>query len=212
MQSNVIISSKKNKGKKIIDFIKNYNTYLILVLCLVVCVSISPDFLTLANAINIGRQYSGLVIVSLGMLMVILTGGIDLSVGSIVALGSVTLAICLNNGLGMFLSVAITIFIGFVCGTVSGFLVAKVKMPPFIVTLAMLTIVSGIAFMMSNGSPINTPDNTISRLGQGTIFGNIPLLVVLAVIFLIVFLFIVNYTSFGRIIIAIGSNETAVKL
>ena len=114
MQSNVIISSKKNKGKKIIDFIKNYNTYLILVLCLVVCVSISPDFLTLANAINIGRQYSGLVIVSLGMLMVILTGGIDLSVGSIVALGSVTLAICLNNGLGMFLSVGITIFIGFI--------------------------------------------------------------------------------------------------
>ena len=161
MQTIVKSSNKKNISKKSIGFIKKYNTYLILVLCLIVCIAISPDFLTITNIINIGRQYSGLVVLSLGMLMVILTGGIDLSVGSIVALGSVTIAICLTNGLGMFLSILITMVVGLVCGSFSGLLVAKVKMPPFIVTLAMLTMVSGAAFMLSNGSPIRTPENTI---------------------------------------------------
>lgn len=212
MQTSVIGSRKKNVSKESISFIKKYNTYLILVLCLAVCISISPDFLTLTNVINIGRQYSGLVVVSLGMLMVILTGGIDLSVGSIVALGSVTIAICLSKGLGMFLSITIAMLVGVACGTFSGLLVAKVKMPPFIVTLAMMTMASGAAFILSNGSPIKTPENTIVRLGKGTILGGIPLLVVLAAIFVILFVFIINYTSFGRIVVAIGSNEKAVRL
>lgn len=215
MQINEI--SKKNSSKKVISkknigFLKKYNTYLILLLCLVGCVIVSPDFFTITNAVNIGRQYSGLTVISLGMLIVILTGGIDLSVGSIVALGSVTIAICLNSGLGMFVSIAITVVVGLVCGTFSGFLVAKMKMPPFIVTLAMMTMASGAAFMLSNGSPIRTPQDTIAKLGKDTVLGGVPSLVLLAVIFVITFLFVINYTSFGRIVVALGSNETAVRL
>lgn len=209
---NEIETNSKFSGKKVIDFIKRYNTYLMLIICLIMCIAISPDFFTVTNAVNIGRQYSGLTVISLGMLMVILTGGIDLSVGSIVALGSVTTAICLNNNLGMGLSIIITVLVGLLCGTFSGILVSKVKMPPFIVTLAMMTMASGAAFIFSNGSPINTPKDTIARLGKGTVLGGIPLLVVLAAIFVIMFLVIINYTSFGRIVVAIGSNETAVRL
>lgn len=204
--------SEKTVKKNTLSIFKEYNTYLILMICFAVCMIISPDFFTLSNAVNIGRQYSGLTVVSLGMLIVILTGGIDLSVGTIVALTSVTLALCLTHGMGMFLSIMITIAVGLICGTFSGFLVAKMKMPPFIVTLAMMTMASGAAFMASNGSPIRTPENTIVQLGKGTIFGGIPLLVLLALSFVIMFLFVINYTSFGRLIVAIGSNETAVRL
>lgn len=202
----------KMNSKRIMNFFKKYNTYLMLAICLLVCIAISPDFFTMTNVINIGRQYAGLTVVSLGMLFVIMTGGIDLSVGSIVALGSVTSALCLANGLGMFLSIIITIALGVASGTFSGFLVAKVKMPPFIVTLAMMTMASGAAFMISNGSPIRTPKDTIGRLGKGTVFGIVPILVVIAVIFVIVFFFVINYTSFGRMVIAIGSNEACVRL
>ncbi|SHJ28149.1 ABC transporter permease [Propionispora hippei] len=198
-------------NKNTVNVLKIYNTYLILLLCLAACILISPDFFTVTNAINIGRQYAGVTIVSLGMLIVILTGGIDLSVGMIVALGSVTLAICLTHGLGIFLSVVLTIAVGLLCGTISGFFVAKMKMPSFVVTLAMMTMANGAAFMASNGSPIRTPQNTIVRLGDGTV-GGIPLLVILAACFVLTCFFIINYTSFGRLVLAIGSNEVAVRL
>ncbi|GMQ61722.1 ABC transporter permease [Vallitalea maricola] len=198
-------------NRSIVDFIKKYNTYLILVIVVIVCMLISPSFFTITNITNIGRQYAGLTIVSLGMLIVILTGGIDLSVGSIVALGSVTMALSLKSGIGMIPSIIITILIGFGGGIFSGFLVSKLKMPPFIVTLAMMTMARGAAFVISDGSPIKTPKNSIQLLGKSAIFG-VPTIVVIAGIFIIMFFFIINYTSFGRIVVAIGSNEKAVHL
>ncbi|WP_432409177.1 ABC transporter permease [Wukongibacter sp. M2B1] len=205
-------TSLKMNSKGVVNFLKKYNTYLILVMLLMVCMSISPDFFTATNAVNIGRQYSGLTIVSLGMLFVILTGGIDLSVGSFVALGSVTMALSLRSGIGMLLSIIITLIIGFAGGIFSGVLVSKVKLPPFIITMAMMTMARGAAFMISDGSPVKAPGNSIQGLGKGTVFGSVPILVILAAIFVIAFFFIINYTSFGRIIVAIGSNEKAVHL
>lgn len=194
------------------EFLKEYNTYLMLLVCLIICMVISPDFLTLTNLFNISRQYAGLTVVSMGMLLVIATGGIDLSVGSYLAFGSVLVAILINSGFGLIPAILLDVAIGVIGGTLSGILVAKFKMPAFIVTMAMMTIIRGAAFILSNGSPIRTPANTISRLGQNTIANVIPLLLVLALIVVAIFAFIINRTSFGRIVLATGSNESCVRL
>jgi ribose transport system permease protein len=205
---------KSKTSKKVVSKILiSYNTYIMFAVLIIICMIISPDFFTVSNLTNIGRQYAGAIVVAMGMLMVILTGGIDLSVGSIVALGSVIMATMLNiAGCSMFASVVVTIAVGAGLGLFAGFLVARMNMAPFIVSLAMMTVARGIAFMISNGSPIKTPANSIGVLGTSTIFGSFPTLVLLALIVVFIFWMVLKYTSFGRLTVALGSNETAVSL
>lgn len=205
-------SDAKNLNSLVTGFIKKYNTYIMLAVCLIVCMTISPDFLTPINLLNISRQYAGLTVVSMGMLLVIATGGIDLSVGSYVACGSVVVALLINAGFGLIPAILIDVVLGLVCGIISGVLIAKFKMPAFIVTMAMMTIVRGAAFILSDGSPIKTPSNTISQLGQNNVFQVIPVLLVLALIVVAIFSFVLNHTSFGRIVLATGSNESCVHM
>ena len=197
--------------KKTGTIIRNYNTYIILLLCIIICSIVSPDFFTVTNILNISKQYAGPCVLALGMLFVIITGGIDLSVGSYVAFGSVMISIFLNSGIGLFPALLLTILVGSLGGVFTGFLVAKVRMPAFIVTMAMLTIVKGITFMISNGSPIKTPKGTVELLGKGSL-ALIPYLVILAAAAIVISAFILRNTSFGRIITAIGSNENCAKL
>ena len=209
--------------KKLTNVLKKGSTYIIFLAAVLICVAISPDFFTLTNITNIGRQYAGLIIVAMGMLYVILTGGIDLSVGSIVALGSVLVSTCLVAGMPLATSMLVAILGGLICGLITGILVAYAKMAAFIASMAMMTMARGVAFVISNGSPIPTPKDSIIWLGQGAVgatvaeegaaaMGGLPYLVIIAIIVVVVFWFVQNYTAFGRIIIAIGSNETAVRL
>lgn len=205
------IKEKRQNG--VLKFVMKYNTYLMFVILFIVCVCISSDFLKVSNLINIGRQYTALIFVCMGMLFVILTGGIDLSVGSLVALGSVMSGVCLTNwGFGVVPTMIMVALIGAACGLISGVLISQLKFAPFIATLAMMTMARGAAFMISNGAPITTPVHTIDDLGTATVFGGFPALVLMAVIIVVIFCFIQNYTSYGRVVIAIGSNETAVRL
>lgn len=192
-------------------FVKN-NTYLMFVLLFIVCILVSGDFLKVSNLINIGRQYTVLVFVSMGMLFVILTGGIDLSVGSMIAFGSVMTGVCMTYwGFGVIQTFVAIAAMGLMIGAVSGVLVAYLQFAPFIATLSMMITVRGITFMISDG-PIKTPANSIGALGTANIFGFFPALIFLAILLLVVFWFIQKYTSYGRLVMAIGSNETAVKL
>ncbi|HHT24196.1 MAG TPA: ABC transporter permease [Clostridiaceae bacterium] len=190
----------------------NYNTYMMFILLFVICVFASPNFFSPRNLMNIGRQYAALTFVSMGMLFVIITGGIDLSVGSILALGCVMTATILTDlGWPLIPSLFAVLIIGLIVGLFSGVLVAYFNFAPFIATLATMTIARGIAFMISNGAPIQTPANTISLLDSTRIFG-IPLLIVMSAIIVIIFVFLQRKTVYGRILIAIGSNEDAVRL
>ncbi|BDF34655.1 monosaccharide-transporting ATPase [Lachnospiraceae bacterium] len=203
----------KNSGSKIGKILINNNTYIMLLLLLIICAVISPDFFTLQNITNLLRQYSGTTIVCMGMLFVILTGGIDLSVGSIVALGSVMVAYALTTkGLGMFGAIALPLLCGLACGLLTGFFVAITNMASFVASLAMMTIARGVAYVISNGQPVQTPQNTIGRLGVANFAGAVPWLAIIALLFVVLFWIVLKYTSFGRIVIAIGSNEMAVRL
>lgn len=198
---------------KTLNFIIKNNTYFILLILFIICSIASKSFLTMTNLVNICQQYSGTIIVAIGMLCVILTGGIDLSVGSIMALGSVLTAYTISSwGWHVVSACLFTLLIGTFCGAITGFLVAQTDMAAFVASLAMMTMARGVAYMISNGSPIMTPTDSIGVLGTAKIFPWLTWLAVIAIVVILVSWFVNTYLSFGRINVAIGSNEEAVHL
>lgn len=205
MQKNKSISAKA-----IITQIRKRITLVVLILLIVISSFLAPNFLTAQNLFNLMRQYSGTAIVSMGMLLVVLTGGIDLSVGSIVALSNVLCAYFLQ-GYPLAIALLLTILCACLVGAVSGYFVAYQKMAPFVVSLAAMTIARGLGYIVSRGSPIKVENNIVLALGKGSLL-KIPAPAIVCAITVILVSFLLRYTSHGRFIQAIGSNETAVRL
>ncbi len=184
-----------------------------LILLVVLASVLSPYFLTFKNIINVLRQISIVAIISVGMTYVIITGGIDLSVGSVAALSGMITGMFLKNiGAGIFVSISMGLISGILCGLFTGFLVtSKIKMPPFIATLAMMSIARGIALMMTSGRPIFNLPESFSFLGAGFIWG-IPIPIILM---LSIYLFAhisLTYTKSGLYFYAVGGNEEAARV
>jgi ribose transport system permease protein len=209
--------------KKTLDFILRYNVYIIFVLLIIVSSFLSKEFLSRGNIFNVLRQQVPYYMISIGVLLTILTGGIDLSVGAGVALSNCCIALFLfrwnvDSTGGLFGVILLTLLIGLGIGCVTGFLVSYLKISAFVATLATMTIMRGVASILTGGSPVRLATNlTASRLlvnfGQRSdpLLG-VPLPVWLAVVVVILFLFIMKYTAYGRLVIATGSNENAVNL
>jgi ribose/xylose/arabinose/galactoside ABC-type transport system permease subunit len=183
---------------------------------LVVVASIwSPSFLTQSNILNVLRQVaSSAGVMAVGMLFVILTRGIDLSVGSVAALGCVLTAYFLSfSGYSVPTTILFVILSGAVCGAVTGGFVAYLKLPSFVMSLAMMAMARGLSLIFSAGRPIPIGDGgqALADFGSGYLFGIPQPAIVMFAIFLVGGV-VLNFTSFGRIITAIGSNEEAVRL
>ncbi|OJF15629.1 Ribose ABC transporter permease [Couchioplanes caeruleus subsp. caeruleus] len=175
----------------------------------VVAVTTTDSFLTDDNLTNLLRQSVPTALLSLGMLMVILTGGIDLSVGSIVALTGV-MAAGLTADLPVSVAMALAVAVGIACGAVNGLLVAWFRLAPFVVTLAALTTIRGLAYVYSE-TPITPASAGFLTLGTGSI-GPIPFATVIVVaLFAAAWVFLTR-TTVGRAIVAIGGNREAVRL
>jgi ribose transport system permease protein len=161
---------------------------------------------------NILRQHAGTGIMAVGMLYVILTRGIDLSVGSIAALGAVLTAILVQDW-PLWLAILMVIGIGAACGAVSGILVAFLRLPAFVVTLAMLTAARGMALILSNGQPImlGEPGAPLAAFGTAFPLGLPAPALLMFGVFVLAFI-VLNFSRFGRLVKAIGSNEEAVRL
>jgi len=198
--------------KSILQFAIKHNTIFIFLIMLLISAIISDVFFTSANLFNLIRQVTPVGIISMGMLLVILTGGIDLSVGSVVAMSGVLCAIFTRT---MSLPVAIitSLACGLIAGSLSGYLVSVHKMAPFIATLALMSIVRGAGFIFSKGAPITVSDNAsaLINFGSGSFLGFPNPAYILLLVFILTAVFL-KYNVFGRIIIAIGSNEEAVRL
>jgi ribose transport system permease protein len=195
-----------------VNALLKYNTAFIFTVLLVVSSAASDAFFTERNIFNLLRQVSGVGIVSMGMLLVILTAGIDLSVGSVVALASVLSAYFLSS-MSLPLSLILTVLVGVMLGGVSGYLVSARRVAPFIATLAMMTIARGLAYIVSKGAPILLAESGdgLKEFGVGYLF-RVPLPVILMFVVFVAVYVILKYTVFGRLVVAIGSNETAVTL
>lgn len=209
MKKNSLSSS--DLGHKALGMFQKYNTVIVLIVLLVISSLISDVFLTERNIFNLLRQLSGIGIISMGVLLVILIGGIDLSVGSILALGSVLSAYFLTNQSWPWpVSVLVTILAGALIGSLSGYLVSKRRIASFIATLAIMTIARGLSYIISKGAPIRSDNQIMTEyIGNGFIF-SIPIPAILMFIVFAITLFILRFTVLGRMITAIGSNEAAV--
>jgi ribose transport system permease protein len=190
-------------------FVEN-NTYIIFVFLFIICSALSDQFFTEMNIRNILLQRSAPLCAAIGMLFVVLTGGIDLSVGSLMAFAASLSAICVTNyGWHFMPALAAGVISGVVFGTLTGVLVAYANMQGFVASLAVMTIARGAAFMITNGTPIKLAKGTLNILVDRAYFFPI---VIISIILIIVFILIQNYTSYGRLVIAIGSNSMAVEL
>ncbi|MEO3886524.1 ABC transporter permease [Nonomuraea sp. B5E05] len=188
------------------------NGAVVALVVLVVALSLlSADFLSLTNLLNVGVQAAVTAILAFGSTFVIVTGGIDLSVGSVAALSAISLAwTATSAGLPWPLATLVSLAVGVACGLVSAALIAYGKLPPFIATLAMLGIARGLALVVSEGSPIAMPD-AVSELG-GTIGTYLPIPLIVMVVMGVIAAVILNRTYTGRAMYAIGGNEEAARL
>ncbi|MFD4275411.1 substrate-binding domain-containing protein [Streptomyces cyaneofuscatus] len=179
---------------------------------LVVAMSLlSGDFLTTQNLLNVGVQAAVTAILAFGVTFVIVSAGIDLSVGSVAALSATVLAWSATSaGVPVVLAVVLAIVTGIACGFVNGALVSYGKLPPFIATLAMLSIARGLSLVISQGSPIAFPDS-VSRLGD-TLGGWLPVPVLVMIAMGLITALILGRTFIGRSMYAIGGNEEAARL
>jgi ribose transport system permease protein len=204
-------ASKRNAAQTA----RKYLPVAVLAALVVISSALSRNFMTSQNIFNLLRQNSANVIVSLGMLFVILTGGIDLSVGSVAAFSSVLFATLLDERTGTQMALPAAFASTAVCaaafGGATGYLVAYRKMAPFVVTLASMTAARGVAYMISHAKTIPISNAFVNTFNKGT-FARVPYAVMLAFAVFIVFALILKFTCYGRFVQAIGSNETAVRL
>lgn len=186
----------------------DYNYYLYVSFTVIILVSslMTPFFLSLTNIVNIFMQNSVITILSLGQLIVIITGGIDLSVGSIVALSSCLIAGLLNSGVTPILAVLVVLLLMAILGGINGVLISYGKASPFLVTFSTMSIIRGVAYMYQTGRDLRiSNENFIDKIiGQ---INRFPLLIIYMFLIAFVMSFILRRTVFGRILYAIGGNE-----
>jgi ribose/xylose/arabinose/galactoside ABC-type transport system permease subunit len=204
---------------KIKRFISKRMLELILVLLILIMSLTTAGFLTIDNLLNILRNMSLQGCIAFGMTMVIISGEIDLSIGSTVALTGVIVGLTsgkLAGVMGMGAAAVIGILLSFVAtgliGLFNGWLLARFKMPAFIITLAMMNVLSGAAAIISNGFPVTSLPKWYNVFGAGRIFRVVPVpAVVLLVVFFICYV-IMDHTKFGRSVYAVGGNAEAARL
>ena len=191
--------------------ISGYIIVVAIVLESIVFAALAPQFLSLDNLVNVAISVAVIGILAVGMTFVILTGGIDLSIGSVVALAGVIAAIVAQKTGLVGLGFAAALGVGFASGAFNGVTIAYFRVPPFVVTLAVLTIARGLAFILSEGRSIgNLPEN-FGWLGKSSIFG-IPFSVLLMLATFAAGWFVLAQTRFGRYVYAVGGNREAAFL
>ena len=215
------------KKKNIGAYISEYAAFIALLLLAVFLGIISPEFRTMGNFLNLLRQATFNGLIAIGMTLVILSDGIDLSVGSTFALSAIICAELLVKGVPSALAIAIALLSGLLLGTISGILVTKGRLQPFIATLITMTAYRGLAMIITNGKPISRLAANIESesgaflfkvFGKGNLaFGpdnmiKIPIPAIILVVALVIFWFVLTKTTFGRKIYATGSNEKCANL
>ena len=195
------------------ELLSKLGPFIGLVLLMIVLTFLNPSFLTVDNLFNILRQVSISALIAFGMTFVILTGGIDLSVGSTLALTGAVAATLLAAGTDPILAMAAAIGLGFILGAINGLIITKGKVAPFIATLATMTIYRGLTLVYTDGRPISGLGDSLSfqLFGKGYFLG-IPVPVVTMILAFVLLYFILHKATFGRRVSAVGGNEESSKL
>ncbi len=209
---NGTVEAERERGQPFSSFLQQYGIIIAFLVLCVILSSLSHYFLTPSNILNVVRQTSINGILALGMTMVVLTRGIDLSVGSVLALSGIVTASLVTgiHAQNLWIAAAAGLGVGAACGLVNGLLVAKLAIPPFVATLGMLSIGRGLTLIYSGGMPVADLSRTFLWIGQGDIFGiPVPIFFFLGVFMLL--WIVLNKTTFGRYVYAVGGNEKSAK-
>ncbi|SFD47134.1 ABC transporter permease [Clostridium uliginosum] len=193
---------------------KNLSKYKSLIGLFILCIAISiltPRFLSVSNITNVLTQVSVNAIIAIGMTFVILTGGIDLSVGSTLAISGALAASIINSNGNVFLAVIVAVAVGIVVGLINGMLISKGKIQAFIVTLASMTIFRGVTYVFTNGNPISGLTGSFNSIGNLKV-GILPLPVIITALMVAIAYYVLTQTRFGRYLYALGGNEDSARL
>ena len=182
--------------------------FLTLIALFVGLIIATPNFFTQTNLSSVVRQTAVINIMALGMTMVIITGGIDLSVGSILALAGCLGTMTMTSGWPVWVGIAVGILVGCLAGLLNGALTTRLRINPFIVTLGTLLIIRGVALILTNGMPVQNVPKAFSFLGEGSI-GPVPFVLVILLVIAVIVHIILERTKLGRYAFAIGSNPDA---
>jgi ribose transport system permease protein len=192
----------------------------LLVLCVFLAIA-TPNFLSVRNLLNVGRQVSILGIMAIGMTFVLITREVDLSVGSIYAITGLSCGLLLVAGVPLFPAILLGVLMGAGIGFINGWLSTYGRLPSFITTLGMLSVARGAALLLTNGEPVTVNEQTVTNeatlntfyfLGQGQLFGFIPMQLVFFMLTAFVFWILLSHTTFGFRVYAVGGSDKAARL
>lgn len=194
----------------VLSFLQKYNLFFIFLAFVIIGSLVSDKFLTLQNIFNIMQQSAFIGLVSIGMTFVILVAGIDLSVGSILALSGMVVSILLTQGMHPIFAILITLIVGALLGSISGVISTKFKVPAFIATLAVMVSARGLALLSTDGKPVYNLPESFQVLG-GNVLG-LPIVAIIWIGLTIIAYIVLKYTTFGRKLYAIGGNPESARL
>lgn len=203
-------AGKRSSPLRLSGMLDKMGIFVVVIFICVLFAVLDENFLTWSNMMNMTRQTAINAILAAGMTFVILTGGIDLSVGAIVALSGVT-GVYFTQYLPAPAAILIGIAVGGVAGYINGFLTAKSRLPAIIVTLGSMTYLRGIAYVVTGGYPLILTNSTFKNLGQGYL-GPVPIPIIIMILVYAVFFVVLKYTVFGRNVYMIGGNPEAAHL
>ena len=202
----------KEKMKKV-DLSNASALIVLIVLCIALTIA-EPAFGSFANLINILQQVTVMAVLALGVNVVIFTGGIDISVGSVVAFTGIVMGkIIVEAGMPDIVGIIAAVLVGAACGAFNGIMISKFKLQPMIATLAMMSMARGAAYTLADGQTITGYSDAFRWIGVATIPGTqIPVQIIFMILLYILFYYIMKYRKFGRYIYSIGGNEEATRL
>ena len=203
--------SKTLKTRRNIQFGATVILSLLIIILFLIFAFTSDSFFSYVNLSSMFRNMSWIFIIAAGETLVLLTGNLDISIGGVTALVAVVTAKLYDRGVNIFLVMFIAILIGLIVGVINGLLVTRMKLLSLLTTLGMLSITSGLAYLISNGLSTLILEDILGFLGRGNVW-KIPFPIIIALIILIGFTIILNYSKFGRKIYVTGSNALAAKL
>lgn len=200
-----------NRKATLARIYSKYGMFFILVVIVLVSCLLDSVFLTPLNLSNVFRNMSIVSLVAFGMTFLLILGMIDLSSGSVMALSGCLACIVVRDTGSVALAILVGVATGFICGVINGAVIVRFRIPAFIMTLAMQTVARGTILMVTDGTPVRDMGDKFKLIGQGDIFGIIPIPVIIMLAGLLLCWILLNRTRFGRHVIAVGGNEVSAR-
>ena len=210
MLRNTAAADTSSKRLDVAAFFKRYGCFIVLAVVLLINILLTPNFVDIGTFRNIVIQSTPIILISMGMTMVIATGGIDISVGSVMAISSMVAA--QNLEMGLVPAVIMAVLFGGLCGLWNGFIIAKFKIQPIIVTLMMMITGRGIAQVLNDARILFVTDAQFNALGTRSLIGDVPIQTIYIIAAFGLVLFLIKLTAFGRYVQAMGDNPSAARL